>query len=651
MQGSPNNPVLLRKIAIEMGTSEEDLQAFNEYRRQRADPKIQANPQLSERATLRVHIANDTVLGERELRLLTGAGLTNPISFHIGQLTEYSETEPNNKAPDRGFNGPVPVVFNGQILPGDVDRFQFEAVEGTGLVVATSARTLIPHLADAVPGWFQATLALYDPNGNEVAYVDDYRFNPDPILYYEIRESGPYVLEIKDAIYRGREDFVYRLTVGEMPFVTSVFPLGGPAGERTTIELEGWNLPVDKLTLVTTGKKQGTHPIFVRKDGQVTNFVPFSLSDLPDRSETEPNNDCDTAHEIKVPVIVNGRGEDSGDWDVFRFEGRAGDEIVAEVKARRLESPLDSVLVLTDSNGLQIAVNDDFEDKGLGLLTHHADSRLGVTLPSDGVYYLRLGDTQNNGGRAFGYRLRISPLQPDFELRVVPSSINARAGATVPITVYALRRDGFSGDISLRLVDPPRGFILSGAWVPAGRDSIQLTLTVPPAQFPAPLSLNMEGIAEIAGKKIRRPAIPAEDMMQAFIYRHLVPADKLFFSTNKRGRSSSVRLLEKKPVKLAVGGTTKVRMSAPKRWPAKQVQLEIDEPPEGITVKNISTGQGSVAIQLESDSNAIEPGLKGNLIVQVFVERPIGGEGPRRKEIRRVPLGTLPAIPFEIVRK
>ena len=50
-------------------------------------------------------------------------------------------------------------------------------------------------------------------------------------------------VEIRDSIYRGREDFVYRVTLGELPFVTSIFPLGGPAGTQTTVELTGWNLP------------------------------------------------------------------------------------------------------------------------------------------------------------------------------------------------------------------------------------------------------------------------------------------------------------------------------------------------------------------------------------------------------------------------
>ena len=109
------------------------------------------------------------------------------------------------------------------------------------------------------------------------------------------------------------------------------------------------------------------------------------------------------------------------------------------------------MLKLTDAAGRQLAFNDDHEDKGAGLTTHHADSWLRATLPADGTYYLHLGDTQHKGGPEYAYRLRISPPRPDFELRVVPSSINVRAGATVPLTVYALRKDGFAGEIALAL--------------------------------------------------------------------------------------------------------------------------------------------------------------------------------------------------------
>ena len=134
-------------------------------------------------------------------------------------------------------------------MPGGVDRYRFQARKGQRLVVAVSARELIPYLADAVPGWFQAAVAIYDSNGNELAYDDHYRFHPDPVLSCKIPKDGAYVLEIRDALYRGREDFVYRITIGELPFVTSIFPLGGPADAQTAVELKGWNLPQNKLTV------------------------------------------------------------------------------------------------------------------------------------------------------------------------------------------------------------------------------------------------------------------------------------------------------------------------------------------------------------------------------------------------------------------
>jgi hypothetical protein len=151
----------------------------------------------------------------------------------------------------------LPTVINGQIMPGEVDRYRFSARRGQSLVVVVSARDLIPYLADAVPGWFQATVALYDAKGKELAYDDDFRFQPDPVLHFEIPRDGDYFVEIKDSIYRGREDFVYRIALGELPFVTSIFPLGGRGGERTVVELKGWNLPTN--TLVTEAALRRRH--------------------------------------------------------------------------------------------------------------------------------------------------------------------------------------------------------------------------------------------------------------------------------------------------------------------------------------------------------------------------------------------------------
>jgi hypothetical protein len=623
----------------------------------------QANPGIAETVTFEVTLAPDAPPGERELRLKTSGGLSNPMIFCVGQLPEFSKkvatatSEPaagQNTAQAPRANRPrtemaitLPAVVNGQILPGEVDRFSFSAHKGERLVAAVSARALIPYLADAVPGWFQATLALHDAKGREVAYDDDYRFNPDPVLAYTIPDDGNYMIEIKDAIYRGREDFVYRISVGELPFVTNIFPLGGPSGQQTGFSVSGWNLPVDRLAIETKGKTPGTFLLSVRNHELLSNAVRFALDAQPECLDTEPNDRPENAQRLTLPVIVNGRIDRPGDVDVFRFEGKAGSEIVAEVIARRLGSPLDSVLKLTDATGQQLALNDDYDDKGAGLLTHQADSRISFKLPTDGIYFLTLADTQHQGGAEFGYRLHVGPPRPDFELRVTPSGINVRAGAGTPITVYALRRDGFSGEITLKLKDAPRGFSLSGARIPAGQDKVQFTLNAPPVPREEPFDLTLVGVAAINGKVVAHAAVPAEDMMQAFAYRHLVTAKEL--KVNVTGRGPAFRLISQVPLQIPAGGIVHVRVASPAARFVSNIQFELSEPPDGITLRSSTGNADFIEVVIACDAAKVKLGLQGNLLLNASGERANPNAKNAAARMPRVPLGAVPAIPFEVV--
>jgi hypothetical protein len=630
-------------------------------------PRRNQNPAIAETVTLHVTLSTNAEPGEREIRLATPTGLSNPLRFWVGQLPEFTKREPkaipditnlrqlrlNNEqkavAPTE-MNVSLPAVVNGQILPGGVDRYRFQARKGLQLVVAASARELIPYLADAVPGWFQAALALYDAKGHELEHADHYLFHQDPVLHCEIPKDGEYVVEIRDSIYRGREDFVYRIIVGEVPYVTSIFPLGGPAGAQTTVELKGWNLPVTSLT--QTNGEPGVHPLAVHNEDGIINRLPFVVDNLPECLEKEPNNTISAAQPVTLPIMVNGRIDQPGDWDVFRFEGHAGDTVVAEVYARRLDSPLDSVLKLTDAAGKQLAYNDDYEDKGAGLDTHYADSYITATLPGDGAYYIHLGDAQHQGGSEFAYRLRISLPRPDFALRVVPSSLSVRGGASLPVTVYALRRDGFTNEISLDLADAPKGFRLTGAKVPANQDQVRLTLQAPPAPTDEPVHLSVEGRAFIQGHPVEHRAVPADDMMQAFAYRHLVAAREMDVTVSGRFMNRMpLKILSATPVKIPAGGTARVRISAPGDAFTNRIRLELSEPPEGITLESVTPASEGTEIELRSDATKAKPGLKGNLIVNMMPAQALVAAKKNKKQGNqpRAAVGTLPAIPFEVV--
>ena len=628
-------------------------------------PVNKLTPAIAENAILSVTIAPDADLVPRELRLRTPQGLTNPMAFQISQLPEVSrrsahlQREPKNglgkvtpPEPDTTFT--LPATLNGQIMPGAVERFHFQASKGQQLVIAVQARSLIPYISDAVPGWFQAAVALFDAKGNEVAFADHDRHQPDPVLHYQVPSDGEYTLEIHDSIYRGREDFVYRIAVGEIPWITSIFPRGGKAGGTTHVELAGWNLPAATAAFNAKDEKPGVYRLSVNKAGVASNTVPFAVDDVVETSARGPGSPSDAAQALaSLPTIINGRIAKAGQTDVFSFEGKAGEDFVAEVMARRLDSPLDSVLKLTDAAGKQIAYNDDHEDKGSGLNTHHADSYLRVSLPTTGTYYLQIADIQGKGGPDYSYRLRVGVSRPDFELRVVPASLSARGGSSVPLTVYALRRDGFAGEINLSLRGAASGFALSGAKIPAGQDRLKLTLRAPATHLDEPVPLVMEGRATVQGQSVVHAAVPAEDMMQAFLYRHLVCAQELLAAVSAAPIArANMKILSTMPLMLTPGKTARIEVAMPTSTLIGKVEMELTDPPEGISLQSVTPGREGAEIVISCDAAKAKGGLKGNLIFSAFVERvpPATALNPQPRK-RRVPMGALPAVPYEIVGK
>ena len=724
-------------MAHEAQFTDRQIQQFREDVQKRRDPKRQLNPQLNETVKARIAASSDAAPGERTLRVITPRGLSNPLRFYVGAFPEVREAEAEAKK-----ETPIPslpATVNGRIMPGDVDRFRFTGRKGQKLVFQVAARSITPYLADAVPGWFQAALAIFDiRTGKELAFSDHYRFDPDPVVLFEVPADGAYLLEIRDSLYRGREDFVYRATIGELSFVTAAFPLGGRIGKPLDMMLYGWNLPSVPERLRVTPHAQGISELFTDRSARSA-LVRCEADDLPeiteDSGQKKPRN-------VNLPVIVNGRIDRPGRWNSYRFEVQDGQEIVAEVHARRLGSPLDSVLRLCDDGGAIIATSDDQTDIANGLTTHHADSYIRTALPRAGTYTVSIGDTQNQGGEACAYRLRIGPPRRDFELRAAPSAVCALTGGIEPLTVYAVRRDGFDGEIRLRLRGAPKGVVLDGAVIPAGCDKIDLTLTTPPspaapankgqgsqpgpgsatpaatpaatpspaaAATPSPAAsaspaaagqsqnsrpsgtgigtgkalpgspagtagaspppspapsptpappprppevfeLHLEGAATIDGREIVHQAVPADDRMQAFAYHHLLPAEALLLCvTQQRGPGQRVKV-PTEPVQLRATSPASFRIESKRISPSSRIEFIVRNV-EGIKVQDVSLSAGAADLRVTVDPAKVKAGLKGNLLIDIYITtmvRPEGGKG-RPKE-RRYHYGLLPAIPFAVKR-
>jgi hypothetical protein len=644
------------EVAMAAGITAEMQREMMIFRERDSDPRRQPNEQLQEELTLRLTVDADAEPGKRELRLLTEDSISNPIWIHIGRWSEVREAEPN----DHTANTPLetfPSVINGQIMPGDIDRFSFAAKQGMKLVIEAAARDVIPYLADAVPGWFQAAMTLEDSSGKEISFADSFRFRQDPVIYFEVLRDDTYTLSIHDALYRGREDFVYRITLGEVPFVTSVFPLGARVESDVKVELKGWNLTETSLNLTTMSRRKH-RPVawysMLQSSDETVRF-PLEIGMYPELFDQEPNNLPDDAQPITTRMTINGRIDYPGDEDLFRIEGFG--RVVAEVNARRRGSPLDSLLMITDEAGKEVAFNDDFDDKSQGLATHHADSHLSAVVSGAGTYYLRITDAQGNGGPDFAYRLSVRAPQPDYELRVIPSSIIARPGEVVPITVFALRQDGFKEDIQLSLIEPPPGFELQGSTIPGTQDKVRMTLKMPTTVPQQPVVLEMEGTNprhHSARNQLIRPAVPAEQMMQAFIWYHLVPVENwnVIVSGRPVAEPPFQLMLTSEHLKVPLGSETFVNvMAQAKGVKATELHVELHEPPQGISASLVTNSVGMPVIQLLADAEKVQRGFRDNLLLRAYRE---WTTEPKDRETSpqtiRTDYGFLPAIPIEVTR-
>ena len=216
------------------------------------------------------------------------------------------------------------------------------------------------------------------------------------------------------------------------------------------------------------------------------------------------------------------------------------------------------------------------------------------------------------------------------------------------LTAYALRRDGFEGEIALGLKDAPNGYHLSGGRIPAGQESVRLTLTAPSLPAEQPRNLTVVGLATAGGKRLAHVAVPAEDMMQAFAYRHLVPAQEMKVQTV--GRGAALRVLSRLPVAVAPGGQARIRIGTPPARTVGEVKLELIEPPPGIAIVRCDTGADYVDVTISCEAAKVKPDTQGNLIFQAIGERR-GAVNPKSKapaRIQRSTLGIVPAIPFEV---
>ncbi len=318
-----------------------------------------------QRVRIRLDVDSEAEIGSHGFRIKTRYGTSNWVRFALGTLPQIEAMEPAEKHPD-GRAITLPVTVEGRLGRGTRgDVFRFRAESGQELVFRVEASALGSRL--------DSVLELRDGEGRVLARNDNFfPGSVDSVLAYTCPRDDEYQLRIFDRGGRGGRAFAYRLTLGEFPFLTGVFPLGLRRGSREELAVTGHNLG-DRTTIRGDDlpPDSGKNTLQVRLQtllGPSLNTLPVALGDAPEVLEEEPNDTAATAQTLPVPVTVNGRTRARGDQDLFSFSARRGEALVLEVRARRLWSPLDSVLQVLDAAGRPVpgavleVLSEDFHD-------------------------------------------------------------------------------------------------------------------------------------------------------------------------------------------------------------------------------------------------------------------------------------------------
>ncbi|MCC7424662.1 MAG: pre-peptidase C-terminal domain-containing protein [Planctomycetaceae bacterium] len=410
-------------------------------------------------------IAADARPGRRWLRVLNErSGLTNFAYFQVGRLPEHLEKEPNNEL-NAGEPVAAPCVVNGRINPqADVDVFRFSARAGQHFVAAIAAHSLDIHGQYKSYGIADFALEILDTAGQTLATAED-TIGFDPVIEFTPPRDGDYLVRVTLLNFGGFPEGVYRLTLGEVPYVVGAFPSGVRRGVESEIELFGPNIPAgtkQKLLVPKDVTYPMTHVVYEGAPTAGTD-VPLAVGDLAETTEAEPNADREHAQAVALESTVNARFQEAGDADWYRVTLAAKQRVWFDVTAQRFSrSPVDTLLQVYDAQGKLLTENDDdaFDPSYESYHDYRTtDSRLHFEAVAAGDYFVRISEQAGSGGPRAVYRFSVSDGAPDFRVVHFPDSIPVWGpGTTAAVLVKVERHGDFQEDVEVSIEGLPEGW-------------------------------------------------------------------------------------------------------------------------------------------------------------------------------------------------
>lgn len=441
-----------------------------------------------------VRIAADCPPGLYEARVMSRLGMSSARIFSVGSLKELVQTTPNTSLAT-AMEIAVESVCNATMTARSVDHYAFNAVQGS--------RYVINCLARGIDSKLDAVLIVADDQGRDLVVQ-----RRGDMIDFVAPADGRFVIKVHELTFKGGPGFFYRLSLQQL---TADAPSPRFAATRA-VSAYSWppaDLPMQAAT-----------------------------------QESEPNDVQENCQKIELPCDISGSFATAADVDTYEFIAQQGDVWWVEVASERLGLPTDpSILVqhvqlengrevLTDvvemsdiASPVKVSSNFYAYD-GPVFNGGSPDINAKLEIKQSGLHRLQILDLFG-GTRADPrnvYRLIIRKAKPEFalsawglhmELRngdrsAFSKPLALRGGATVALEVVAFRRDGFAGEIDLKMSNLPPGITATSLKIPASATRGIMLVT---AEQDAPRGFtfaDFTGSALVGTQSISRPVQMAE---------------------------------------------------------------------------------------------------------------------------------------------
>lgn len=410
-------------------------------------PNVQLQIATAEanRLVVNVTAANDVTPGLYPLWVTTSAGISRPAPLVFDRMQQVP-------APTTGPEAPVnlPAAFFGNLSGSAQPKVYVAGKKGQRLVADVELKRL--------GGQANPVIEIKSVQGTPLHIAwGHHSLRGDARAEVVLPKDGIYAVELHDLTYNAPGQNSYRLKIGDLKLIDSVFPAVLPAGQATVTPIgtgfttqEEWTAIVNPLAESRFGVL--TLPTAAAFDGRVPLARVGQSAEVLETPPVDGQLQTIAARfaDASAPAVgINGRLRVRGERDQYLLQVTPGQALRLTLQTASLSSPMDGEITLFQSPQGNV-VAQSAEQPSL------ADVALDYTVPAD-QQQLVVGvrDLLNRGGDRFVYRLEISPGgRPAFDLTVNTPVLDVAEQGTA-FAELQVARAGYNGPIALKVSGDP----------------------------------------------------------------------------------------------------------------------------------------------------------------------------------------------------